>query len=62
MGRAIVYSSHILEVVEHLCDRVGIMHKGHLVALGSPAELLAAHPGRTFSQVFLALTDGDANS
>ena len=62
MGRAVVYSSHILEVVERLCDRVGIIHRGSLVALGSPAELLAGHPGRSLSQVFLALTDGDAGT
>ncbi|HEU4334575.1 MAG TPA: ABC transporter ATP-binding protein [Candidatus Eisenbacteria bacterium] len=55
-GRAVVYSSHILEVVERLCDRVAIIHRGRLVALGAPAELLAAHPGRTLPQVFLELT------
>jgi len=55
-GRVVVYSSHILEVVERLCDRVGIIARGRLVALGSPAELLAAHPNRTLSEIFLQLT------
>ncbi|HEY6572886.1 MAG TPA: ABC transporter ATP-binding protein, partial [Candidatus Eisenbacteria bacterium] len=42
-GRVVVYSSHIMEVVERLCDRVGIIDRGRLVALGAPSELLAAH-------------------
>jgi ABC-2 type transport system ATP-binding protein len=55
-GGAVIYSSHILEVVERLCDRVGILHHGRLVALGLPSELTAASGG-TLSEVFLALTD-----
>ncbi len=55
-GGAVIYSSHILEVVERLCDRVGILHHGRLVAVGLPTELTGAS-GRTLSEVFLALTD-----
>jgi len=58
-GRVVVYSSHILEVVERLCDRVGIIDRGRLIALGSPAELLAAHPGRTLPEIFLQLTSAE---
>lgn len=60
MGRTVVYSSHILEVVERLCDRVGVIHRGRLVSLGTPAELSAAHPGMTLCQIFLALTGPEA--
>jgi ABC-2 type transport system ATP-binding protein len=55
-GRVVVYSSHILEVVERLCDRVAIIHRGRLVADGSPAGLLAGHAGRSLSELFLELT------
>jgi ABC-2 type transport system ATP-binding protein len=55
-GRVVVYSSHILEVVERLCDRVAIIHRGRLVADGSPAALLAGHAGSTLSEIFLELT------
>jgi len=55
-GRTVVYSSHILEVVERLCDRVAVIHQGRLVADGSPAALLAKHPGRTLADIFLELT------
>ncbi|HEU4724306.1 MAG TPA: ABC transporter ATP-binding protein [Candidatus Eisenbacteria bacterium] len=61
-GRVVVYSSHILEVVERLCHRVGIIDRGRLVALGAPADLLAAHPGRTLSELFLQLTAADARA
>ena len=52
-GAAVVYSSHILEVVEKVCDRVAILHRGELAALGSPRELSA---GGTLSEVFLRIT------
>lgn len=38
-GKAIVYSSHILEVVERVCDRVIVLHRGAVVADDSIARL-----------------------
>jgi ABC-2 type transport system ATP-binding protein len=43
-GTTIFFSSHILEVVEKLCTRIGIIDKGRLVALGTLDELRAAAP------------------
>jgi ABC-2 type transport system ATP-binding protein len=40
-GVPVVFSSHQLELVERLCDRVGIVRGGHVVALGSVDELRA---------------------
>jgi ABC-2 type transport system ATP-binding protein len=40
-GRAILFSSHVLDVVERVCDRVIILDRGRVVADGSTAELLA---------------------
>jgi ABC-2 type transport system ATP-binding protein len=42
-GTAILYTSHYMEEVEALCDRIAIMDAGKIVAVGSLAELLAAH-------------------
>lgn len=39
-GRTIVLTTHYLEEAEALCDRVGIIDSGRLVALGSPRELV----------------------
>jgi ABC-2 type transport system ATP-binding protein len=46
LGKTIVYTTHYMEEAERLCDRVGIIDHGRLLALGTVAELLAAHGGR----------------
>lgn len=56
-GVAVFLSTHVLSVAADLCDRVGILHKGRLVALGTPAELTENH-ARSLEDVFLALTGG----
>lgn len=38
-GTTIFLTTHYIEEAEALCNRVGIMHQGHLIALGQPAEL-----------------------
>lgn len=55
-GAAVFLSTHVLEVAASLCDRIGILHAGKLVALGTPAELTAG--GRTLEAVFLEATGG----
>ncbi|HEX4966179.1 MAG TPA: ABC transporter ATP-binding protein [Thermoanaerobaculia bacterium] len=55
-GCCVIYSSHILEVVEKVCDRVGIVHQGLLAALGAPRELIAASGDESLSKLFLRLT------
>jgi ABC-type multidrug transport system ATPase subunit len=36
---AVLFSTHIMEVAEHICDRIGIIYQGKLVAEGSLEEL-----------------------
>ncbi len=55
-GKTLVYSSHILEVVERVCDRVLIMDRGKLLVDGAPAALLAEHGDATLEQLFGRLT------
>jgi linearmycin/streptolysin S transport system ATP-binding protein len=45
-GMTVIYTSHYMEEVEALCDRVAIMDNGAIVALGTLAELIAQHAGR----------------
>lgn len=40
-GATVVFSSHQLDVVEHLCSQVAIVHKGRLVSAGSTRDLTA---------------------
>lgn len=45
-GVPVVFSSHQLDLVERLCDRVGIVRKGHMVACGTVDELRAGGASR----------------
>src|SRR5437899_2050899 len=55
-GKIIVYSSHILDVVERVCDRVIIIDKGRLLVDGRPEELVASHQAGTLERLFTQLT------
>jgi ABC-2 type transport system ATP-binding protein len=57
-GKTIVYSSHILDVVERVCHRVIIIDKGKLILDGKPDELVAAHNSGTLERLFTQLTGG----
>ncbi len=39
-GRTVLLTTHYIEEAERLCDRVGILHRGRLIACGRPAELI----------------------
>lgn len=56
-GTAMVYTTHYMEEAEVLCDAVAIMDAGRIIAEGSPADLLARHPGAgSLGELFLRLT------
>jgi ABC-2 type transport system ATP-binding protein len=57
-GKTIVYSSHILDVVEKVCDRVVVIDKGRLRVDGAPADLIREHGARTLEHLFTELTGG----
>src|SRR5579863_2366283 len=57
-GKTIVYSSHILDVVERVCHRVIIIDKGKLLLDGKPDELVAAHNSGTLEKLFTQFTGG----
>ncbi|MFN0055640.1 MAG: ABC transporter ATP-binding protein [Planctomycetales bacterium] len=55
-GKAILYCSHVLDVVERLCDRVIILHEGRIVADGAPLDLMAGSQRQSLEHVFRELT------
>jgi ABC-2 type transport system ATP-binding protein len=59
-GAAVFLSTHILEIAERMCDRIGIIDKGHLVAVGTMNELRSLGKAGEVSleDIFLALTGG----
>lgn len=56
-GRTIILTTHYMEEAERLCDRVGIMDHGRIIALGTPAQLIASVGGDHV--VEFAVTDVD---
>jgi sodium transport system ATP-binding protein len=52
-GKTILFSSHIMSEVEKLCDRIGILHRGRLLALGRLDELRDATGEHYLEDVFL---------
>ncbi len=58
-GKTIVYSSHVLDVVERMCHRIGILVRGKLAVEGVPAELQSQQGAATLEQLFTRLTGLD---
>ena len=57
-GKTIFICSHILPVVEELCDRIGIINQGRLVAVGTIDEIIAKAGTKTLEDAFIAITGG----
>lgn len=56
MGHGIVYTSHLLEEAQQLCDEIAIIDHGQLVVQGRPKELMQQQQAGSLEQVFLQLT------
>ncbi len=59
-GAAVMLSTHILEIAERMCDRIGIINKGQLIAVGTMDELrtLDKTGQASLEDIFLGLTGG----
>jgi ABC-2 type transport system ATP-binding protein len=57
-GKTIFICSHILPIVEELCDRIGIIDQGKLIAVGSIEEIIAQTGTKTLEEAFIAITGG----
>ena len=55
-GKCILFSSHVLEEVRMLCDRVFIISAGRLVARGTPEELCAQTGASSLEEAFVRVT------
>jgi ABC-2 type transport system ATP-binding protein len=55
-GKTVVLTTHYMEEAEELCDRVGIIDHGRLIALGSPTELKSKYGAKDLEDVFIQLT------
>jgi ABC-2 type transport system ATP-binding protein len=59
-GRTIILTTHYMDEAERLCDRVAIMDHGHVIALGSPQQLIASIGGEDI--VEFAVSQGPAGA
>jgi ABC-2 type transport system ATP-binding protein len=59
-GAAVFLSTHILEIAERMCDRIGIINQGELIAVGTMEELrrLGQTGETSLEDIFLSLTGG----
>ncbi len=54
-GVTVLFSTHILSDIERVCERVAILHRGKLVAVGPLAELKASHAVNDMDDLYLKL-------
>jgi sodium transport system ATP-binding protein len=54
-GKCIIFSTHIMREVEKLCDRLGVIHRGRILALGTLEELAETHHQPDVEELFFDL-------
>ena len=54
-GNTVIFSTHVLEVAEQLCDRLAILKKGELIFYGTIEELKSQHPEQSLETIYLGL-------
>lgn len=55
-GNAVLFSTHVLEVAEKLCDQIVIINEGKIVYTGSLEDLKARYPDLSLEEIFLTVT------
>lgn len=59
-GRTVFFSTHVLDVAERLCDEIGIIRQGKLIAQDAPETLMKNDRVNTLEDLFLNLTEKEA--
>jgi len=62
MGKCVLFSTHIMSEAEKLCDRIGIINKGKLLAMGTLGELKEKYGKNDLEEIFLAVVGGNENN
>ncbi|MGM0396220.1 MAG: ABC transporter ATP-binding protein [Bacillota bacterium] len=59
-GKSVFFSTHVMEVAEKLCDRIAIINKGSIIAMGTMEELrTSAIEKESLENIFLELTENE---
>lgn len=59
-GKTVIYSTHVMSEVEKICDRIGIIHSGCLVAEGTLAQLREQFGETDMEEIFVKAVGGEA--
>jgi len=54
-GKCIIFSTHIMREAEKLCDRLAIVHRGHILSMGTLEDLRELHMQRDLEELFFRL-------
>jgi len=60
-GKCVLYSTHYMEEAENICDRVVLIHKGKVIAIGTPKEIEKNTKTTNLRDAFFALIGGVSN-
>lgn len=55
-GNMVLFSTHVLDVAEKLCDQIAIINKGKITYTGTLEALKADHPQKSLEEIFLIVT------
>lgn len=58
-GKTVFFSTHVLDVAEKICDRIGIISKGKLILCGSVEEIKAAKGDESLEEIFMSVAGND---
>ena len=56
LGKTVILTTHYIEEAESLCDRVGIIDQGKLIALDIPKALMTEYQAKNLEEVFIEIT------
>ncbi|MCL2187257.1 MAG: ABC transporter ATP-binding protein [Defluviitaleaceae bacterium] len=55
-GNCVLFSTHMLEVAEKLCDKIALINKGRIIFMGELDELIAQHNNKSLEDIFMEVT------
>ncbi|MGT2803007.1 ABC transporter ATP-binding protein [Streptococcus henryi] len=59
-GKTVIFSTHVLQVAEQLCDRIGILKQGKLIFVGTLEDLKSNHPDKDLETIYLEMAGRNA--
>ena len=60
-SKTIIFSTHVMHEADKLCDRIGIIHKGRIIAIGTPTELKEKAGCHDMDDTFVKLVGNDVS-